>query len=459
VSSLSEEQRTAYARTVRVNLPHYVPHKPLPKQIVALLLGDHVDELFYGGSAGPGKSELVLMGASKYLHVPKYAALILRRSYKDLSLPGALMSRAQDWFANSDAKWSDDAKTWYFPTTGGSPSSITFGFLDSEVDKYNYKSADFQYIGFDELTQFSQSQYRYLFSRLRKPVGFPVPLRAFSASNPGDKGHEWVKAHFNLQDSSRSHIHKVRERIGGRTFTLRRLFLPGRLEDNPYLDRDTYLKSLSHLDPVTRLQMLNGDWTARHGGSIFRREWFRILDAYPAGMRLVRFWDLAATEALAEDPEHAWTCGVKMGMKDGQFYIVNVVRIQGRPSQNEQLISQVAAIDGRAVDVAFEEEYGSAGKNLIDHYRRNVLPGYAVRGIPPKGSKETRASPLSSAAEAGNVYLVRGEWNEKYLDEIEAFPLGTFVDQVDASSGAHSVLTTLKLSPQAVGYVRGGMRR
>ena len=82
--------------------------------------------------------------------------------------------------------------SWRFP----SGASLSFGYLDTEADKYRYQSAEYQFIGFDELTQFSESQYTYMFSRLRRLKGSSVPLRMRGASNPGGYGHEWVKQRF-----------------------------------------------------------------------------------------------------------------------------------------------------------------------------------------------------------------------------------------------------------------------
>lgn len=138
-----------------------------------------------GGSAGPGKSSGLLMAALQYVQYPSYSALLLRRSFKDLSLPGALMDRAFDWLSDTDAKWDDLTKSWSFP----SGATLTFGYLEAERDKFRYQGSNYQFVGFDELSQFLESQYLYLFSRLRRLEGSPIPIRMRGASNPGDVGH------------------------------------------------------------------------------------------------------------------------------------------------------------------------------------------------------------------------------------------------------------------------------
>lgn len=223
-----------------------------------------VVEGFYGGAAGGGKSDALLAGALQYTDRAGYAALILRRSYTDLALPGAAMARSKEWL-HGKAKWRDRDKTWLFP----SGATLTFGYLEQEADVYRYQSSEFQFIGFDELTQFSEWQYLYLFSRLRRTVDVDAPLRMRSASNPGGIGHIWVKGRF----------------IEAGTREAGAVFIPARLRDNPGLAADEYVASLEHLPDVLRQQLLDGDWDAFEGAAVELREEhlverFELLDAF-----------------------------------------------------------------------------------------------------------------------------------------------------------------------------------
>lgn len=408
---------TTFALPQTLKWSPYIPHKPTPKQLAFLLL-DNL-EVLYGGSAGGGKSDALLMAALQHVDVPGYAALLLRRNYADLALPGALMDRAGQWLGGTAIRWQAAEHTWRFP----SGATLTFGYLDNPNDKYRYQSAQFQYLGWDELTQFTEDSYRYLFSRLRRLETADVPLRVRAASNPGGIGHEWVRQRFLIEGREEG-----------------RVFIPARLQDNPFLDRASYVASLSELDPVTRAQLLDGDWTARKAGSKFRREWFSLVDDLPGPMPQLRYWDLAATEARpGQDPD--WTAGVKMGQFAGLWYVLDVRRARATPGAIEDLIRQTAQLDGYDVAVRMEQEPGAAGKSLVAHYQRHVLVGYDFRGIPSTGAKELRANPLSAAAEAGNIKLLRGPWVGALLDELEAFlQAGYHDDQVDALAGAFSCL-------------------
>lgn len=399
---------------------HYIPHSPTLKQAEFLLTPEK--EALYGGAAGGGKSDALLMAALQYVDVTGYSAILFRRTFKDLALPGAIMDRALEWLQpfiqRGDVKWNDNQKTFIFP----SGATLAFGYLDTEKDKFRYQGAEFQFVGFDELTQFQESQYRYLFSRLRRIKGSKVPIRMRAATNPGGIGHEWVKQRFIVEDNKPD-----------------RVFIPAKLEDNPHLDQDEYESSLMLLDPFTRRQLREGDWDAVPDGEKFKREWFEIVDAAPKDARRVRYWDLAATEPKpGKDPDY--TAGGRVAEKDGVFYVEDMRRDRKTPRGIEELVQQTAEIDGREVDIWMEQEPGSSGINTIDHYRRRVLVGYTFRGHRTTGSKEVRANPVSAAAEAGNVKLVRGDWINDFLDEIVSFPHGNHDDQVDAVSGAYEVL-------------------
>lgn len=359
------------------------------------------------------------MGALQWVDQPDYSAILFRRTYADLALPGALMDRSQDWLMGSGARWNEQKHAWTFPKG----ATLTFGYMEHENDKYRYQGAQFDYIGFDELTQFTETQYRYLFSRLRRLKGSAIPPRMRAASNPGGVGHEWVRQRF-LTEGRRAE----------------RPFIPAKLEDNPHLDAAEYEVSLAELDPYTRAQLRRGDWFALPPGFKFQRQWFEIVDAAPADARRVRFWDLAATEPKpGKDPDY--TAGALVGEKSGVYYILDIRRARATPAGVEALIKQTAELDGKAVDIYMEQEPGSAGVNTIDHYARTVLKGWTFRGVRSTGPKEVRANPVSSAAEAGNVKLVRGAWINDFLDEAESFPGGAHDDQVDAVSGAIDKLT------------------
>jgi predicted phage terminase large subunit-like protein len=385
----------------------------------------------YGGAAGGGKSAAMLMSALQFVDVPKYHALLLRRTFADLNLPESLIPLSHEWLSGTDAKWLEQKHQWRFP----SGATLTFGYCENERDIYRYQSSAFAFVGWDELTQFTRTQYLYLFSRLRRRQGLPVPLRFRAATNPGGEGHDWVLSRFFVP-------------VGNTwkpVWSERRKFIPALLEDNPFLDRETYEESLSELDHVTRAQLRHGDWNIRPDGLLFKREWFKdkLIDQPPECKRVVRFWDLAGTVQGKKSPDPDYTAGVKMGLdRDGGFVVLDVQEFRATPADVRKRIALQADIDGRGVEVFIEQEPGQSGKDQLDNYRRVVLPGFAVYGVKATGDKITRAKPFSAACENGLVRLLRGAWNGLFLDRLTGFGLpGVHDDVTDAADGAHSRLT------------------
>ncbi len=178
--------------------------------------------------------------------------------------------------------------------------------------------------------------------------------------------------------------------------------------------------------------------TAREGG-LFKRQWFQIVDAVPAeARREVRRWDLAATiQKDSNDPD--WTVGLKMATDGTRFYIKDVVRFRDAGDMVRRSIKNTASVDGHACHIEIPQDPGQAGKDQA----KNIIgqnAGFRISAMRETGDKGTRAEPFGAQLEAGNVYLLKGDWNEAFIEELCGFPVG-HDDQVDAASGAFAYLT------------------
>jgi predicted phage terminase large subunit-like protein len=172
-------------------------------------------------------------------------------------------------------------------------------------------------------------------------------------------------------------------------------------------------------------------------GSFFRVAQLRVENAAPASLREVRAWDMAATDGSGD-----YTAGVKMGKaEDGTFWITDVVRRQmGTDIRNAQIL-QSAAQDGHSVRVRGPQDPGAAGKDAALAFVR-MLSGFNVKTAPVSGDKVTRADPFSAQVNAGNVRLVKGDWNAAFIEELRQFPGGKHDDQVDAAADAFNELAS-----------------
>lgn len=150
----------------------------------------------------------------------------------------------------------------------------------------------------------------------------------------------------------------------------------------------------------------------------------------------VRYWDFAASKKKKAD----FTAGVRMGMYASRTAVVLDMR-HGKysPAERDKLVVTTAHQDGYSIPIFLEQEPGSSGMDVVAHYRR-LLIGYTVRAEKPSGNKETRATPFATACEGGLVVVRRAGWNERLLDELEAFPNGSHDDQVDVLAGAYNAL-------------------
>ena len=179
---------------------------------------------------------------------------------------------------------------------------------------------------------------------------------------------------------------------------------------------------------------------APRSGGMFDRSNFEIVDAAPADLEQVSAWDFAGTvPEPGQDPD--WTVRVRMGRQrsTGFFYVLNVLRFQGTPAKVESSLINTASQDGRKCRIRIPQDPGQAGKAQAQQFVR-MLAGYAVKAVPPTGSKIDRATPFSAQVEAGNVKLVKGDWIEPFLQEVELFPFAKHDDQVDAAADAFNEL-------------------
>ena len=229
------------------------------------------DEVLYGGAAGGGKSDALVIEALRQVGVPHYRALILRKTYPQLS---ELIDKTMRYYRPvfPRAKYNSSSHTWTFP----SGAKITFGSMFRAQDKYNYQGRAFDFIGVDELTHFTWEEYSYVMSRNR-PTGPGTRVYMCATANPGGVGHGWVKARFITPAPPGTRMVQLVDvkTPDGTVVKMRRtrIFIPSTVFDNKkLLENDPgYLGNLASLPEAEKQALLYGDWDS-FSGQVFT-EW------------------------------------------------------------------------------------------------------------------------------------------------------------------------------------------
>lgn len=228
-------------------------------------------ECLFGGAAGGGKSDALVIEALRQVQIPHYKGLILRKTYPQLA---ELIDKSLNYYPRAfpKARYNASSHTWRFP----SGAKIIFGSMQHTKDRINYQGQAYDYIAFDELTHFTYEEYSYLFSRNR-PNGPGTRVYIRSTANPGGIGHGWVKERF---ITAAPPMTPIEEQI---TWTMpdgteqqrtrKRIFVPSLVWDNEALLRNDpeYVQRLASMPEAERNALLYGDWNT-FSGQVFT-EW------------------------------------------------------------------------------------------------------------------------------------------------------------------------------------------
>jgi len=236
---------------------------PQPKQ--AIFMSRFEDEALYGGAAGGGKSDSLIMEATRQVDIPYYRGLIVRRTFPQLEdLIGKSLRLYPRAFPG--AKYNDSKHVWHFP----SGAVIIFGSMPHEKDKYNFQGKPYDFIGMDELTQFTFEMYDYLVHSRNRPNGPGTRVYARFTANPGGVGHGWVKERFITAAPPGTTIWR-RVKVDTPTGTVEkwssRVFIQSTVFDNKILlqnDPD-YITRLASMPEANRNALLYGDWDSFSG--------------------------------------------------------------------------------------------------------------------------------------------------------------------------------------------------
>jgi len=430
-----------------------------PQERQEAFLSTSADIAIFGGAAGGGKSWSLLIEPLRHIANPEFGAVIFRRTIPEITHEGALWDAAKKIYYPLDAKANENERQFKFSSGG----KVTFSHMQREDDKLSWKSAEVPLIEFDQLESFTSSQFFYMLSRNRSMCGVAPYIRASANPEPGwladflawwigEDGYAIIERsgaiRWMVRENDETFWSDSKEELQAEhpnstpksvTFILSTIY-----DNQILLTRDPgYLANLQALDNIERQRLLGdgqrgGNWKIKPAaGKVFNRAWFEIVDAVPAGGREVRFWDLAATAKKTAD----YTASCRGKEVNKITYILDATNDQIDPASTDAAMKNTAGQDGRGVAIRFEQEGGASGKRDAHHIVTD-LSGYDVRGVPPQGDKITRAKPLAAQALAGNVKLLRGSWNERWLIHMHAQDGDPkrHDDEMDAASGMYNEL-------------------
>lgn len=436
-----------------------------------LFLSTPADIAVIGGSVFGGKTFALLYEPLRHVANKSFTFVAFRRTTPEIRNPGGMWDESIKMYPLAGGVDREGVMEWTFPS--GAKGKLAG--MQYESDVLGWKGAQVALMLFDQLEEFTEKQFFYMLSRNRSTSGVRPYVRASCNPDPDsfvatflswwidqDTGYaidersgtiRWFvrvndEMHWASVVCSRDQYSQYRtiaedaraelvEKLGNDgNFAKSVTFVRSKLSDNKLgvkLDPgyEANVRAMSH---VEQERLLGGNWKIRAAaGLVFNRGWFEIVDAAPVNATRVRGWDKAGTAGGGD-----WTAGVKIARANGIYYVEDVERGQWGAGDREAIIKQTAEFDKITTAQWIEQEPGSGGKDSAKATVRN-LAGFSVRAQPVTGDKIERANPFAAQAQAGNVKIVRGEWNESYLRELHAFPTkGVPDDQVDASSLAFS---------------------
>jgi predicted phage terminase large subunit-like protein len=430
-------------------------------------LESKADIVIYGGAGGGGKSYGLLMDAARHIWVPGYVAKIFRRTYKQVKQDGGIWDKTFQIYPKIGLTANNSELFWENRQTA---ATVGFGNLETDADRYNYDGAELAYIGFDEIQHFTSLQFWHLLSRNRSTCGVRSVFRGTCNPDPDCFVKPiirwWLDEAGQFPDLSKAGVIRwfTRSRDGDlfwhdtdteqfwgtvdywkeqdQGYNPQSLtFIPASVDDNPSLEGTGYKAKLMSLPLIERQRLLYGDWLIKESaGNIFIKERWQYTQRVPKLSRVVRAWDFAGRKKDRADA----TAGLLIGLgEDGFYYLLDLKHFRAESSQVRQTVIATAEADRAmypGVTITIPQDPGQAGLDQAQSYIA-ALSGFSVKSRRPSENKILRADPVASQQQAGRVFIVQGAWNQKLIDECDAFPDGANDDIIDALSDGFNELT------------------
>jgi predicted phage terminase large subunit-like protein len=364
-----------------------------------------------------------------------------------LKSSGGILDKCLQLFPKIDpkVKWKSQDNKFVF----SSGAEIYLRHFEYFKDHVNWQGTEYTEILCDEGTQFEEEMVLYCMSRLRNP-NCPVKPRLRITCNPDKNSYlrKWVDWYID-EDG-----YPIEERCGVKRYFIRRdntfiwgdtreeiiekykvdpkivlsfTFINATVKDNPVVleNNPEYVGWLESLGRVEKARLLFGNWNvSSEATGYWKKEWCEIVDKPPLdAIKVARAWDISGSLPSELMPNPDWTAGVRIS-KDryGTYYIEDVVRFRARHGEVFERMVEAAKQDGDDTLIVVPADPGASGKQYASTLIRDLAErGFYAKSKPTSKSKVQRFAPFCAACESGNVKIVAGEWNDTFIDELEAF--------------------------------------
>ena len=451
-----------------------------------MLLACDADIAFFGGAAGGGKTYGILLDFLNHYDERTASGIFFRRTTPEITELGGPWETSKDLYHDFGGVPKESSHLWTF----SSGAKLRFTHLEKESDRYKFQGSQLAIQYWDELSHFTKKQFFYLLSRNRSTGNIRPYIRATTNPLPDSWIYEMIEWYIdpitgiaipersgviryfynendklywdNDKEALMERFPQLAEITPPKSFT----FIPSHIHDNKILMEEdpAYMANLMSLSQVDRERLLFGNWKVREdAGTYFKRDYFPIIEPkeLPSNLLKIRFWDRAGTSAkeVAElkrdNLTQARTASLLLGydVDSMLFYIEDVTNELLAPKEVVNRMTDVVGNDGLYVTIGLSQDPGQAGKFEVEFYQER-FGHYHVWIMRETGSKESRAKPVSAQAQKKRIILVRGAWNEQFLNQAENFPDG-LKDIIDALTGGFSYFVEQKLAALDV-YQSGG---
>lgn len=383
----------------------------------------------------------------QHVHHKGFRGVISRRTTTMLKSSGGILDKCLQLFPKIDPKvrWKSQDNKFVF----SSGAEIYLRHFEYFKDHVNWQGTEYTEILCDEGTQFEEEMVLYCMSRLRNP-NCPVKPRLRITCNPDKNSYlrKWVDWYIDEEG------YPIEERCGVKRYFIRRdntfiwgdtreeiiekykvdpkivlsfTFINATVKDNPVVleNNPEYVGWLESLGRVEKARLLFGNWNvSSEATGYWKKEWCEVVDKPPLdAIKVARAWDISGSLPSELMPNPDWTAGVRIS-KDryGTYYIEDVVRFRARHGEVFERMVEAAKQDGEDTLIVVPADPGASGKQYASTLIRDLAErGFYAKSKPTSKSKVQRFAPFCAACESGNVKIVAGEWNDAFIDELEAF--------------------------------------